>query len=102
MQHHALKAETIFVSRINLTLAVASPWDFLNIRETNYQQSSRAAAIYALPYQQFNLKGTVHNKNLIYLIFPVAYGAIYPAKSFYIEQFGSRLSGDGKKTALAR
>lgn len=48
------------------------------------------------------LKGTVHNKNLIYLIFPVAYGAIYPAKSFYIEQFGSRLSGDGKKTALAR
>lgn len=42
MQHHALKAETIFASRINLTLA--SPWDFLNIRETN-DQSSRAAAI---------------------------------------------------------
>lgn len=101
MQHHALKAETIFASRINLTLALASPWDFLNIRETNYQ-SSRAAAIYALSYQQLNLKGTVHNKNLIYLIFPVAYGAIYPAKSFYIKQFGSRLSGDGKKTALAR
>lgn len=39
MQHHALKAETIFASRINLTLA--SPWDFLNIRETNDQGLQR-------------------------------------------------------------